>query len=292
MRKHATQLSLFLFVLMFWQFQGCSSLNQALQKIQPVAPSVRLSRVQLSQLSFTGATINFQFAIHNPNPFSLPMKGFHYALSVGADSPLIEGNIASPPTLPAGSDTVVVLPVSFTYRQLFQTIRNVGKQDSIPYTLQATFDINVPVLGVVTIPVVHRGKFPIIRKPQLKIRQLKLNSLTWSGAELRLVLEVKNPNGFPLALQKLNYDVTLNYHAIVSGATTAPGQAPAHQSTILEIPIRLNFVELGRSIYHILQGDSSVPVGVQGKVAINPPLPQFKASSLPFNLQRAIHIAK
>ncbi len=270
----------------------CAGVEKAIQQMKPVVPKIQLKRVQLTGLSFTGATLHFQFQIHNPNPIDLSLNGFEYALQLENNQPLINGTFPHRTTIPARGDSLFTLPVSFTYGELYHLIRDYVKRDSIPYTLQATFYVMVPLLGEVTIPVEKSGTLPVIRPPQFTIQSIQLNSISWTRARLTLTIGIKNPNFFSVALHQLEYRVGMDDQAIASGALQSPSRLVNHQSGTIEIPIELNFLQLGKSIYQMLTQNNRIPVHFSGKAIISTSLPLLQDQTIPFDLQSSVTLQK
>ncbi len=280
------KLLLFFFTLLL----SCAGVQQTLKALKPVAPQLQLQGVSLQQLNFQSVTLGFQFSIHNPNPFQLSLNGFSYELFLLSNHPLVKGDHRQPATIPARGDSSIILPLSITFKDVLQLIRNIPEEDSIPYTFQATFRVNIPVLGELAIPVTHRGKIPLIRPPQFRVKQLAIDRLNWQGARLLLRLEVENPNRFPLTLSRLNYQVQFQEQAIANGQTGQRFRAGARQRTVIEIPLELNFLKLGQSLYRLLTSEQPIPLRVQGAATLTTPLPLLQHTALPFNLQTQIKL--
>ncbi len=289
MRSVSIRIVLFLGTLILLM-SACSEMQQVVQQLRPVAPRVQLKGMQLSQLSFEGATIDFHFGIHNPNPFTLSLAGFDYAVEVLDNHPLVKGVHRQPTSIPARGDSSFTLPISFTFRELYGIIQSAGQQDSIPYTFRANFQVEVPVLGTVSIPVTRRGTLPLIRPPRLAIRGLQVDQLNWQGARLLLKLAVNNPNSFDLALRRLDYRIQLQEQTVATGNADQRVTAPAHQEAVLAIPIQLNFLELGVGLYRLLTGSSSIPVSLNGQAVVGTPLPLLKQATIPIRLNTTVSL--
>ena len=267
---------------------GCSGMRQALQELKPVAPKLQLNKVALQHLSFQEITLGFYFRIHNPNPFSLSLTGFQYQLHVDSDQPLVAGFHNQPTTVPARGDSTFTLPVSLTFKKIFQLFQNAQHQDSIPYTFQAKFRVIVPVLGEVTIPVNHTGHIPIIRPPKIKIKHLITDRISWQGARLILQLELENANHFPLTFSQLEYNIHIQKQAVAQGTSQQSVQAHPHHPAVVSIPLELNFIQLGQSLYQMIARKTSLPLQLTGKITLATPLPLLKQATLPFQLQTTV----
>ena len=57
----------------------------------------------------------------------------------------------------------------------------------------------------------------------------------------------------------------------------------AKQETIIKIPISLNFLSMGQSVYNILKGDQSIKYKLNGHADLGSSLPLLENISIPFN---------
>ena len=270
----------------------CAGLQQTLSQLKPVAPTIRLHQVRLTALSFTGATLQFQFRIHNPNPIALSLNGFTYSLQLGNETPLVSGNITQRTTLPAQGDSTFALPVSFTFKELYRLVHNYQTQDTIPYVVKATFRVDLPLVGTVDVPVQKSGALPAIKPPQFSLRAVRLEEINWQRARLTISVAVKNPNTFAIGIPQLDYTVNLDQQSVANGAITTPVQANNHQTALVNIPVELNFLQLGQSLFRMLTGDQSLPVDVSGKAVITTSLPLLKHETIPIHLKSRISLQK
>lgn len=68
----------------------------------------------------------------------------------------------------------------------------------------------MPILGKIRIPVQTTHRVPNVKLPKIKVALLKLANMSFTGADLKLALEVENPNAWSAALKQLQYNFVVN----------------------------------------------------------------------------------
>ncbi len=154
------------------------------------------------------------------------------------------------------------------------------------------FAFDIPVMGEVRIPVNHKGMLPMVKMPTFKIHSLHLEQLSLNGAELELQIAVDNPNTFSLTLEKMDYQFAVNGKSWISGQTKNAAQLNQKSLGIIDIPISLNFLQVGQSVYQLLSGGSQLNYDFMGYFDVGSSIAQFESVSLPVDKQGTINIAK
>ncbi len=127
-----------------------------------VRPEVDVTDVKLLGTTLTGADLVFEFRVDNPNAVALVLDGIGYRLRLN-DEPLLDGRRDEETTIAASGRSVVELPVTIRYEDLYRVIRSFEGKRRSDYALDADFRFAVPILGSVTVPVSKRGEIPLDR---------------------------------------------------------------------------------------------------------------------------------
>lgn len=127
------------------QLAACAGATQNLIS----APTVNLSSVQLSRMSFSGQTFLLGFDVSNPNPFPLPVKSIRYSLQLD-EHRFASGETRGDFDVPAsgnGSFSISVeLDVLQQSSQIGSLLRS-GMRENIAYDLQGSLAIDIPLTG-------------------------------------------------------------------------------------------------------------------------------------------------
>jgi LEA14-like dessication related protein len=254
-------------------------------------PQVSFSNAKINGLSFDAVNLLFDIKIQNPNPVGLKMAGFGYDLLIDGTS-FLKGEQNRELAISARGDSVVQIPITLGFLNLYQTYQNLRDQDRSNYQINCNFSFNVPVLGMVTIPVSKSGDFPLLKPPKVSLDELRLENLNLSGAELNLRIEMKNPNAFSMILRRLQYEFKVNEKRWVSGDAMESVNVAEKGEGFIEIPIFISFIELGRSVYQMLSGDKNLDYQFGGKIDFTTSMPLLDQVILPFDHSGQIRVTR
>lgn len=86
----------------------------------------------------------------------------------------------------------------------------------------------------------------IVEQPKVSVQNVSLKELSLTAGTALVALNVTNPNAFPLPLEGVEYALRLNGTPVAGGEQVQKMHIGAKQAIPVEIPLRLNFVELMR----------------------------------------------
>ena len=138
---------------------GCAGLGGLAQMVEP---EVDVTDVKLLGTTLTGADLLFEFRVDNPNAVALVLDDIGYRLRLNGE-PLLDGRRTQETRIEASGRSIVELPVSLKFEDVYRVIRSVEGRKKPEYALDADFRFDVPVLGSVTVPVTERGEIPMDR---------------------------------------------------------------------------------------------------------------------------------
>ena len=127
-----------------------------------VRPQVDVTDVKVLGTTLTGADLLFQFRVDNPNAVGLVLDAIGYRLRLN-DQPLLDGRRDQQLRIGANGRSVVELPVTIRYEDVYRVIRSFGNRERPDYALDADFSFDVPILGAINVPVTKRGEIPLDR---------------------------------------------------------------------------------------------------------------------------------
>jgi LEA14-like dessication related protein len=95
----------------------------------------------------------------------------------------------------------------------------------------------------------------LVRRPRLSLEEITIHSISPQNAFMTLNLTVENPNLFPLRVGGVDYFIYLNGYKFAEGSIynpKLPFRLPRRGISLIEIPIRLNFLKIGAGIRTVL----------------------------------------
>lgn len=241
---------LVLMVLMVLSLTACASLESV---ARPVPPEVTLRSVTLTALDFTWADLVAEFIVENPNAVGVDMAGFTWALAL-EDREFLSGEQLEGLHIEAGGESVVQVPFTLTFQEALQAIQATLELRELAYAVDLVVMLDVPVLGSRQVPLRHEGTVPVPRIPRVAVRSLKLDSISLTGAELSLLVDVDNPNLFGIDLERFAYAFSVQNRTWVEGRTNSFGMIGPEGTGEIVVPITLRFLDVGRSVYQLLTG--------------------------------------
>ena len=267
---------------------SCAALQEFTNVQKPI---VSLANVRVTDISFEDLQLAFDIDIENPNAISASLAGFDYDLLL-AGSSFVKGQQANQMTIASLGKSTVQVPVTLNFNDLYSMFQSLKNQDSTNYKINTGLTFNLPLLGETRIPLSHEGQLPLLKLPRIKVDGLQLKNLTLTGANLDLKLNVDNPNVFSLILDKLQYDFKVNQKSWINGVKDQALTISQKKSSVITIPMSLNFLQMGTTVYNIIAGNESIDYSLNGKLDLNTSLPLLKQASIPIDLVGKLNIRK
>jgi LEA14-like dessication related protein len=276
-KRHSS--SVFLFLILPLLLSSCA----VMESLNVSKPNVSVSDVNITGITFDGVDFAVELQVENPNSVALTLGSYSYNLGI-QDAQLLSGEEQAGLSVPAGGSQLVRIPLSLNYKSALKTISGVIKGDSLNYDLGANFTFDVPVLGAVNVPVSKQGHLPMLRIPDISFSGFSVEKMNFSGAEIAVAIDVNNPNSFALQARDLSYILNINGKKWAEGVVDKSADIGAKTSDQIIIPLKLNFSEVGMSVFQMLSSGKPFEYDVQGSFTFDTDLPAFKPSKLPFNL--------
>jgi len=269
----------------------CADLSKVLNQMNIQKPIVEVSDAKLTGLSFDHVDLLFGIDVKNPNSVGVAMDGFDYDFLLN-DNSFISGNKSDKLDIEARGTSRVDFPVSLKFSDIYNTFSTLINEDTTTYEINLGLLFNLPVLGSTRIPVSHNGVVPIPKLPSIKVHQLKLDRITLTGAQLSLKVAVDNPNAFAMMFDQLNYNFSINGLNWVSGKSSSTTKINEKGEGIVSIPVSLDFLTMGRSVYNLINGTSELNYKFNGDMDVSSTVSLLGKHTMPFDHSGTIKLNK
>jgi LEA14-like dessication related protein len=260
---------------------SCAELQQLVQ-----APTLRIDDVNLNGIDFEKLSLDFVIKVKNPNPFGVNLNGFDYLFTIEGKQ-LIGGQETRPIALSAQNESSVHFPLTIKFADIYQLVTENKNKDTLSYQFSGSV-LPSGILASFRIPFNKSGHLPNVRLPQLSLKNLKVDKLSLTGVDLKLNLNVKNPNSFSFNIGKLDYTLDLAGKQFASGLTQKLADIPAKGNGAVEIPLSLNLAGTLGSIYTALNGQN-IQASLRGTADLSTP---YGVIPLPINTQTNLKITR
>lgn len=251
-------------------------------------PEASFTATRLTALSLSGAEMEVEMEVFNPNPYSIFVGALDYALDI-QETRVMSGEQNQGIRLEAGQRQKLTLPLGLEFAELAELVGYLRQKNTLSYAIEAGMRFDVPVAGILRVPLKTKGELPIPQLPRIRVAGLDLQSMSLGGAEMSLHLVLENPNAFSLMLERFDYSLILNGHAVAEGQVARKGVWEAGSENEIVLPLRLSFAQTGLALYNALRrgGEMDYRLGFDSEVGSG--LPVLK--SFPFQSEQQGKVA-
>lgn len=251
---------------------GCASLEGVLNLSRPTA---KIEQVEMTGLDFDQVDLLLYVRVENPNPVGARLAGLDYDFLI-EEASIVTGKLEKGIDLKAGGSSLVEVPVSLGFSQIFTTVESAAQRDELAYGINLGLAFALPGYGTVRVPLEHRGTLPVPRLPDLGIDSLRVTRVSLTRIDLEVNMKVINPNAFDIRLSGLSYDLSVAGRSWVEGRQGPDLSFTAKEESVAVLPLSLNIVEVGRSVVDMLSGNRTLDYHFSGQTTIDTGLPLLK----------------
>jgi LEA14-like dessication related protein len=267
---------------------SCASLKDL---ATPQKPLVSFQGVHLDKISFQSVDLLFDLKIDNPNAFGVSLAGFDYEFFINQNR-FLKGVQDEKQSIAANTSSTVQFPLGLDFADLYNTFNDLKNTDRTTYQINLGFSFDVPIIGVIKVPVSKAGTFPLLKLPKITMEGIKLKKLNLTGAELLLNLQLDNPNAFSATLNRLNYALSIGGQEVASGLTSQAIPVNQKASSQITIPVSLNFLQSGRTLYNILTSNKNFDYKITGDFDFSTSLQSLGNINVPFERSGKINLTR
>ena len=262
-------------------FTSCNTLRD-LSNIQK--PSVAYSSMSIEDMTFTDVTLLFDFEVDNPNSFGVSADQYQYEFFINGTE-FVTGIQSENIRIESESKSIIQVPVSLKFSEVFDTISSAVRQDSISYRISSEVQFDIAGVSQQRVPVSAEGELPIPKLPKIQLSNFNVNELSFSGAEMVASFRVENPNSFGISFADASYNLEVNEKQWLDTTLERNIELGGSQSELITIPIRLNSSQMGSVLFDMLSGEKEFPYTLTGSARVTADIPGFDGFEvLPFNI--------
>ncbi len=269
----------------------CSELTQILEGLTVQKPTAEVAGISLQNLSPQDADLLFNIKVSNPNSVGIKLSGFDYNLLL-QDNSFLKGDEGSEIDIAANSNGVIKFPLTVNFNDLYNTYQNLKNEDEINYTLDLGLNVDLPVLGMVRVPVSKSDKLPTLKIPGVKLKTIKLDNFSLTKASFNLQFEVNNPNQWNLNLNKMDYNLVVNNKKWAVGNITEQIKVKSRDKNLVKIPFTINYLDVGSSVFNMIKNDAVFDYKFTGNADVGSSVKFLESFSFPFEKSGSVNLAR
>lgn len=134
--------------------------------------------------------------------------------------------------------------------------------------LKALAGCSLAMLILVSLPGCASLRRSLAQEPEAKLKELRVESVSLSGVELALEIEVFNPNRYTLKLLELNYQVHAFDTMLGEGTFQDDFEVPGRKSRVLSIPFHVRTRAALNMARHFMAENEAIEAKLQGDLRI------------------------
>lgn len=254
MRRLARTLALSLAAAAPLLLGGCAAVGE-LAKAAFRKPTLTFKSAEVTALDFDGATLAFDFRLHNPNGFGLKLARVQYWLELDRKV-VTRGQVPGGVTIPADGEVPVRFTARLPFAEVPRLLELVARGGKVAYQVGGQVDVDTPI-GVIDLPASHGGTVDLPQLPAFRLVSAKARLASLSEVELELTVAVDNRNPFPLPDGELKYALALGGEVVASVDGEALAGVAAKTEGRVTIPVRLSLANAGRALGALMRGGAA-----------------------------------
>lgn len=213
-----------------------------------------------------GATLVFLLDLKNLASSRRSLVRYDYRVIFGTtdyvrQETVLDAGIA----VPAKGETAIAFPVRVTYETLYAGVPEALGRDRIGCNLVGGMTFQDERRREERVPIAFSGEVPVFRGFQARCLPFQARSLSVGGADLTFRAVWVNPNGFPLRIERVDYEISVAGKILAAGTMAGAGPIEAKGEQPLVVDMLLDFWDIGKDVSAAFES-RAVAVRFQGKV--------------------------
>ena len=167
-----------------------------------VMPEVSVASLNITDISEDRISLNSKIKIKNPLPVDLHADGLKYEIYIDSIK-VLQDAYRKPLSIRSNDSSVIELPLELLAAPMARVLTYFDRQkaDSADYTVKTNFTVDMPVAGNRNIDLKFSKRLPAVRLLKIKVKDLDLNMLKLKKEGVNMVMQVTNPNVFPVKMK-------------------------------------------------------------------------------------------
>ncbi|MGC9313460.1 MAG: LEA type 2 family protein, partial [Sediminispirochaetaceae bacterium] len=229
-------------------------------------PEAEIRSIAITGLSFDRVDLEAAVAVYNPLPAGLKIEGYSYTLEASGRT-VLSGRTDGSLQLAARSETELTVPVSIPVDELTELFREDNGTAALPYSFSMKITLSSPIASrPLNVNIDRSGELPVPRRPDISIQELVITEFGNLDIAFDIVLRVANPNVFDISLEELRYRFIVDEVPWTEGDLQRTYMIPSEGEQTLRVPMKFNYLQVGRATVNILVADKTLDYGLMGAV--------------------------
>ncbi len=256
---------------------GCAS-----RKVPPAPPlllpevSASISAGEASYLDQFSLSLPFTLSVANPGPGPVAAEIEETWLSLGGGAPALLRTGEAGTRVAAGSTGSLALALPVDLRKAEEAGKE-GEGSLRAWAVEVVLGLRPEGGPYRRQRLAIQGSLALVREPSFSITYIVIEQDILVETAMRLVLEIGNPNAFPLTLSSFAYRLYGEGKTWASGTSPEALSIPALGSAKKEIGFTMNFADMDRRLFDLVAKQRLVNYRLAGEARIETEIPALPA---------------
>ena len=235
----------FIFILFFafililsYGISSCGTLEAVVQ-----APNVTFNSVNIAGIGLHGVDLIARINVENPNSFNIPFPEVNWHMFINENS-FVRGIINEGTNLRSRRTVTVDLPISVSYAGLFNSFVSLFGSPEVGYKIALDIRFPLPVINDLTYNLEFDGNLPLLQIPRLSSPTFGTGRMDFTSIEQNWVINIENPNNFPIPIPEYNWQYEVNGTPVISGRINQGGELSANSQTPVNFIAALRYTDI------------------------------------------------
>lgn len=230
--------------------------------------------MSIQDISFQDVTLLFDFEVDNPNGFGVSADQYSYEFFINGME-FVNGTQSENLSIGRQSKSIVQIPVSFSFTELYESVESVVQRDSIAYRISSEVQFDIAGVGKQRVPVSAEGELPLPKLPRIELSNFEIEDLSLTGAEMVAVFQLENPNPFGISFANTFYNLEVNDKKWLDTRLEEIVNLDPSESELISIPIRLSSLQMGSVLLEMLDGETEFEYRLSGSADVSADIEGF-----------------
>jgi LEA14-like dessication related protein len=219
-------------------------------------PRLKLSQVEITSFTAEKTEVTAKILITNELPVSFTADSVQFLIFI-ENTQVMKSRYKKAFSLKGADSSLISLPITVINHDLIAVLKSNERKnvDSVEYRVQASFYTHMPLVKKFHIDI--KTLQPLYHVFEVKAKHINIDSLNFSRVALRLIVTVKNRNGYSLRAKNIAYEFSIDKLEKMQGVIPGAKEIGANRVTELQIPLRLPVKNVVKTLLRLLKDGKS-----------------------------------
>lgn len=196
---------------LWWKAPSSTLSEGVAQKAEKLKPELNVASFNITSIDADKINATATVMLKNNLPLEVKTNKLNYIIYIDSVK-VIEDTYNKPVIIKSSGTTSITLPMQVKLDNMKAVIKRFDQQkrDSADYAIKAVFEVEVPVAGDRNFTMNLSKRLPALQPLKVAIKDIDLGKLGLKETGLNMVVNVENPNQFPVKIKNGKYKLSID----------------------------------------------------------------------------------